>query len=139
MTKIYLIISSFLTLCLSCQAQEPTLTITGSNFQNDIGKAVVNLFRKQDDVPKKPFRTASAGIVNGEATIEFKNLPYGDYAAVLFHDENSNNVIDHRFGFPNEPIGFSNDWRLSFFSGMPTFEKLKFRFYDTVPYKIVIR
>ena len=60
--------------------------------------------------------------------VEFKNLPYNVYAAIVVHDKNSNGIIDHRFGMPNEPLGFSNNWKLSLFSGMPTFQKLKFSF-----------
>ena len=67
-------------------------------------------------------------IVNGKATISFSNIPFGDYAAILFQDENSNGILDHKLGFPNEPMGFSNDWKLSLFSGMPTFGKLKVAF-----------
>ena len=105
-----------------------TLTIQASGFKNANGKAVVHLFRKQDDVPKKPFRQSSSEIMHGNAAITFSDIPYGDYAAILFHDENSNGILDHKWGFPNEPIGFSNDWTLSLFSGMPTFNKLKFEF-----------
>ena len=74
---------------------------------------------------------ASGVIVNGKATIAFPDLSYGEYAAILFHDENSNGILDHKFGFPNEPMGFSNDWKLSLFSGMPTFQKLKFEFSES--------
>ena len=129
------------TLCvmsLSCFGQEK-LTIAAGNFKSNSGKAVVNLFRRQDDIPKKPFRTGTAKIVNGQATIGFENLPVGFYAAILFHDENSNDIVDHRFGFPSEPMGFSNHWRLSLFSGMPTFEKLKFDFHESGSYTIMIQ
>jgi len=119
----------FLFIGLICHAQSSgTLTIDAANFKSDKGVAVVHLFREQDDVPKKPFRNASQVIVNGRARIVFLDLPHGDYAAILFQDENSNGILDHRFGFPNEPMGFSNDWKLSLFSGMPTFYKLRFEF-----------
>jgi uncharacterized protein (DUF2141 family) len=91
-------------------------------------------------VPKKPFRIASGKISKGKALVRFEDLPYGDYAAIIFHDENANGVLDHRFGFPNEPMGFSNAWRLSLFSGMPTFKKLKFEFREnTMKHSIMIR
>jgi len=124
---IYLLLLNF-----SCNAQPTgTLTIDASNFKNDKGVAIVHLFRKQDDVPKKLFQKASQVIVNGKTSIVLHNLSYGDYAALLFHDENSNGILDHRFGFPNEPMGFSNNWKLSLFSGMPTFHKLRFEFSES--------
>jgi uncharacterized protein (DUF2141 family) len=104
------------------------LTIDATNFKSDQGIAVVHLFRKQDGIPKNPFQQATQVIANGNASIVFHDLLYGDYAVILFHDENANGKLDHRFGFPNEPMGFSNDWKLSLFSGMPSFHKLKFEF-----------
>jgi uncharacterized protein (DUF2141 family) len=108
-------------------AQEPgTLTINANNFESSTGKAVANLFRQQDDVPKHPFKTINTMIIDGKATLTFKDLPYGSYAVLVYHDENENGTLDHKFGFPNEAMGFSNNWELSLFSGMPTFRKLKF-------------
>jgi uncharacterized protein (DUF2141 family) len=38
-----------------------------------------------------------------------RRLPYGDYALLLFHDENGNNKVDKRFlGLPKERAGISN-------------------------------
>jgi uncharacterized protein (DUF2141 family) len=105
-----------------------TLTIKAANLENEKGKAVVHLFRKEDDIPSKPFLKSSTNISKGKAEIVFQNLPYGQYAAILFHDENGNEILDHKWGFPNEPMGFSNEWKLTLFSGMPSFEKLKFDF-----------
>lgn len=116
------------------------LTIEATNFKNENGVAIVHLFREMDDVPKKPFRQATGKIFAGKATVAFADLPYGDYAAILFHDENANGMLDHRFGIPNEPMGFSNGWHLSLFSGMPTFKKLRFEFRENkLRYEVVIR
>ncbi|HTJ52682.1 MAG TPA: DUF2141 domain-containing protein [Cyclobacteriaceae bacterium] len=100
--------------------QAKSLTIEVTHFKGDHGQAVVHLFRKLDDIPKKPYLKLTAMIINKKATLIFDNIPYGEYAAIVFHDENSNGELDHRFGFPNEPMGFSNQWKLSLFSGMPT-------------------
>jgi uncharacterized protein (DUF2141 family) len=117
----------------SAQTQNNTLTISATNFSNTNGMAVVHLFRKNDDVPANPFMRATAIIEEGSTKIIFKELPYGEYAAIVFHDENNNGILDHRWGFPHEPMGFSNGWSLSLFSGMPNFEKLKFRFTELEP------
>jgi len=134
MKNIFLV-ALYLTACTiaSAQTQNSTLTIVATNFSSTNGMAVVHLFRKSDDVPAKPFMKSTAAIEDGSAKIIFKDLPYGEYAAILFHDENNNGILDHRWGFPHEPMGFSNAWSLSLFSGMPSFEKLKFRFTSTEP------
>jgi uncharacterized protein (DUF2141 family) len=53
---------------------------------------------------------------------------FGQYAAVVYHDLDSNGVLDHGWFGPKEPLGFSGGWKLSLLSGMPTFEKLRFDF-----------
>jgi uncharacterized protein (DUF2141 family) len=116
-----------LALSLPCFAQEAgVLTITATNFEGQDGTAVVNLFREQDDLPKKPFMTVKAIIASGVSELIIEGLPTGSYAAIVYHDENNNGTLDHKFGFPAEPMGFSNDWNLSLFSGMPSFKKLRF-------------
>jgi uncharacterized protein (DUF2141 family) len=104
------------------------LIFLADNFKSNKGKAMVKLFLKSDDVTKKPFLQAKAFIENGKAEIIITDLPFGEYAAILWHDENGNGILDHRWGMPAEPMGFSNNWKLSFLSGMPTFDKLRFEF-----------
>ena len=99
-----------------------------TNIQHNRGKVCINLFGEDDPLPKKPFKRMFGEILDGKSTISFDSLSYGEYAAIAFHDENSNGELDHRWGLPNEPLGFSNNWKLSLFSGMPSFKKLKFGF-----------
>lgn len=113
------------------QHTEGTLTINTTSFNNDKGKAVLFLFRKDDGIPNSPFKTLSADIKDGKASFQFQNLAYGEYAIILLHDENSNEKIDHSFGMPGEQLGYSNNWELGFFTGMPSFTKLKFQFSAT--------
>ena len=79
-------------------------------------------------MPLKPFIQVSADIIDRKTTFVLKDIPYGYYAAIMFHDENDNGELDHGILFPKEPLGFSNGWKLSLFSGMPTFAKLKFEY-----------
>jgi len=106
------------------------LTIEVFNSRVTNGKATVNLFRSQREIPKKPFLQLTASVVDGKAILKSPHMPFGEYAAMAFHDGNTNEILDHKFGFPSEAMGFSNDWKLTLFSGMPTFEKLKFAFSD---------
>ena len=90
--------------------------------------ATVIMFRKTDKVPKAPFLIEKSRITNKAATIKLDDLAYGAYAAIIFHDTNMNGIIDHHWGIPAELLGYTNHWRLTMLSGMPTFDKLKFSF-----------
>jgi uncharacterized protein (DUF2141 family) len=109
----------------------PALAIQMSGFDHDRGQAVVNVFRATDDVlkPDTAYRHLQAEIYDGRASITIPDLAYGKYAISVFHDENGNGTLDHNFfRFPAEPLGFSNYFKLSLTSGMPSFEKLQFQF-----------
>lgn len=53
------------------------------------------------------------------------DLASGEYALVVFHDENDNGRLDENFiGIPSEPLGFSNRY---WPQGPPTFTKAAFK------------
>jgi len=107
------------------------LKLSVSGFSNDRGQVIANLFRQGDDVMKidKAYSQARETISGNRAQLAFRNLKYGKYAVSVFHDENGNGTLDHNFlHFPAEPLGFSNDFHLGIFSGLPSFEKLQFDF-----------
>lgn len=106
-----------------------TLDVDVQGFTHARGHAIAKLFVPGEDVTKHGHAEAKADIVDGHAIFRFDELVPGDYAVVVFHDENDNGIIDHGVLGPREPIAFSGGFRLGLFSGMPTFEKLRF----TVP------
>jgi len=106
-----------------------TLRIDVVGFTSARGHGEVKLFRKGENLHGKPFRHVRATPSAGKSSFVFSELPYGNYAVVVFHDENDNGAIDHNIlGLPAEALGFSGGFSLGLFSGMPTFEKLKFAF-----------
>jgi uncharacterized protein (DUF2141 family) len=45
-----------------------------------------------------------------KSAVVLTNLDPGQYAVILFHDENGNGKLDQNvLGVPNEPYGFSNN------------------------------
>lgn len=111
-----------------------TLKIYAGNFSSDTGCAVAMLFRKEDGLPRDPFMKVTGVIQNGKSILVFADIPFGEYAAIVFHDENSNGILDHSWlGLPKEPKGFSSGWELTIFSGIPSFSKLKFEFSKQKP------
>jgi uncharacterized protein (DUF2141 family) len=103
------------------------LNVIASDFKDESGHAIAKLFRLGQNVRQRGDFEVKSDIRGGKASLIFPPLPAGEYAVVVFHDNNDNGVIDHNFiGLPNEAIGFSNAFKLSFISGLPTFDKLKF-------------
>lgn len=81
-------------------------------------------FPKCEDDPAA-FKGSVAASNN--AHILFSNVPPGDYALMVMHDENSNAKLDTMLGIPREGVGFSRNPRLRF--GAPTYDAVVF----TVP------
>jgi len=127
----------------SVRAEPPRadLVIHASGFPDENGQAIASLFREQDDIFGKPAARVAAPIHQGRATLIFARLPPGDYAVTVFHDENGNGDLDHNLlRLPAEPLGFSNGFSLSVFSGLPSFQKLRFAFGgDTKSIEILVK
>jgi uncharacterized protein (DUF2141 family) len=75
-------------------------------------------------------------VVNQKVQVIFANLPYGWYGISLYHDENSNGLMDkNAMGIPKEAYGFSNNAK-GFF-GKPKYKKVMFEL-NSVEKKIAI-
>ena len=101
------------------------LHITVEGAKNKKGTIQVAVYKPSDDFPNKNFfigqrRSNPGSIVN----LIFSDIPEGQYAIAVFHDENGNDELDTNFiGIPKEPYGFSNNASATF--GPPSFEKAK--------------
>ncbi len=88
------------------------IRITG--LRNTQGKINVNLFNKAEGFPEDPlnsFGWKTVKIVPDTVVIVFENLPYGNYAVSILHDENSNGKMEKNFfGIPKEGFAFSNNY-----------------------------
>jgi uncharacterized protein (DUF2141 family) len=107
--------------------QSGVIRIEASGFDNGSGHAIAKLFLPGQNVRQHGHLETNAEIRDGKASFAFPALPVGDYAVVVFHDSNDNGEIDHNLiGMPKEQLGFSNAFKLSLSSGLPTFDKLRF-------------
>ena len=81
-----------------------TVTITGlKTDKGNIVLALVNSKESFDSEEIKPFLGATAQVKEGSATYTFKNVPYGEYAIKIFHDENGSGKLEYGlFGIPKE-------------------------------------
>jgi len=104
---------------------EIVLTITG--FENSKGITKVALVNSKENYSEdKPYKGFNFEIIDNKVVQTISNLPYGEYAIKIYHDENSNNELDTRiFGIPAERYGFSNNARGSF--GPPDYEEAAFK------------
>ena len=104
-------------------AQNP-LEVEVVGLRNDSGEVGCSLFNSPDGFPRddtKMLRHVWAPIHNGKATCEYTGLTPGNYAVVVFHDENGDHEFNmNAFGMPKEGYGFSNDAAALF--GPPSFQ-----------------
>lgn len=98
------------------------------------GRSVrIALYREGDEFPsdRSAFKHATVVAEGTEVTVKF-DVPYGNYAAAVFLDENGNGKLDKTvIGFPKEPFGFSNGFRPK--TGKPKFKNCKFIFSEETP------
>jgi uncharacterized protein (DUF2141 family) len=74
----------------------------------------------------KAFKKAIAPIKGSEASVTLTDIPYGEYAIKLFHDEdNSGRFVTGMFGIPKVEYGFSNN--AHGVMGPASYEKAKFQ------------
>ena len=64
-------------------------------------------------------------LLDGRDLYRLENVPSGEYALLVYFDENNNNKIDKNFiGIPKEPLGFSNSYQPK---GPPSYSRAAFQ------------
>jgi uncharacterized protein (DUF2141 family) len=82
------------------------------NQEGDVGCALFNSPIGFAESDAHAHTARYVPIVSGSALCEFQGLAPGTYAAIVFHDENSNGRLDKNlFGIPLEGYGASNNVR----------------------------
>jgi len=100
------------------------LVVKVKNIKQSEGTVRVALFNSADSFLDKAYHTQSVKASGTEVTVEFTDLPAGDYAISAFHDANDNGQLDKNFmGIPKEGFGFGNNAMGAF--GPPSFDKAK--------------
>ena len=120
------------TLAATSLAHAADMTIDVTGLKNANGKIMVAVFDNADHFLKQPIRTGTGTVDAQTGTVHMllTDLPPGDYAISLFHDQNSNGKLDKNpIGMPIEPYGFSNDAAGAY--GPPTFQQSLTHLADT--------
>lgn len=119
----------FLFLFTSLGLNASDLTVQFENIPSDRGEILYLLFSSENGFPdevKKSFKEGKISALEGtKGKLIIKDLPPGDYALSVFHDENKNGKLDTNFlGIPQEGFAFSSNPKIYF--GPPHFKKAKF-------------
>ncbi|MEN9868260.1 MAG: hypothetical protein RL748_3850 [Pseudomonadota bacterium] len=86
------------------------LTVNIENIKSSDGNLMVAIYDSAANFLKNPLQAAKMTAQPGNDTVQFKDLPAGEYAVVVYHDANGNGQLDkNAFGMPLEDYGFSNN------------------------------
>lgn len=124
MKHVLIIIFYFFASIIYAQSYELTVNISGTNSNK--GNIKVAVYQGEENFLKKRLVGQIGTISSNKSQVVFKNLPEGEYAVSIYHDENQNNKLDAGwFGIPKEGYGTSNDAKG--FMGPPKYKDAKFK------------
>jgi len=129
-----LLVSS--TFAVDIEAQSPSLgdiTVVITDLRNTDGEILISLYDKAEGFPRDReaiIRTAAIpSDASGQVTTVFDDLPHGEYAIAVLHDEDaSQGMTFGTFHLPKEGYCFSNNVKVRF--KPPKFKKTKFALDD---------
>ncbi|MEN8789723.1 MAG: DUF2141 domain-containing protein [Flavobacteriaceae bacterium] len=128
----------FLTVPLFVFSQNK-LTIEVLGVSSSDGDVMVAVYDTSDSFLSKDkvFKTGKASAREGKTEVSIEDMPDGEFAVVLYHDENGNNKLDTNwFGVPKEPVGFSNAKMKTF--GPPKFKECVFTMEPVTQIKVAL-
>lgn len=135
----YLVLFFYL-LFISPSTKTNTLTINVTNIENIEGSLEVAIFATDERFLEEgqALKTISVNVKANSQTVVFRDLPKGNYAVSMYHDENSDGECNRNFmGIPKEPYGFSNNFRPKF--SAPTFKDCQFYLAENHSIEIALR
>lgn len=122
MKSVFFVLLLFTTSFALSQGHHLSVKIEGAT--SDDGKILYTVFSSKEGFPGNPEKALKSGIAhikNGKAGIDL-DLPKGEYALMIFHDEDDNNELKTNWiGMPKEGVGNSNNHK-----GIPSYNKSVF-------------
>lgn len=107
------------------QPELGTLQIHIGDIPSDRGIIQVLVFDREKGWPESvddAWKALGIPIKNGIASQTLVDVPVGNYAITVFHDEDEDGLIrKNKLGYPIDDFGFSNNPSLLF--GVPSFSK----------------
>jgi uncharacterized protein (DUF2141 family) len=141
MRRLISVLFLFLSFNYTYSHESYSLTVKVSDLRNSTGVVVFALYNKDGSIPdeklKKYYKKEIVLITKNSASVTFTNLPKGNYAVFMLHDENKNSKIDKKFILPTEGVGFSNFQTINF-SNRPNFSNASFQINENLTKSIKI-
>jgi uncharacterized protein (DUF2141 family) len=107
-----------------------SLTVKVNDLRNSKGVILFMLYNKDGSIPdyklNKYYKKEIVAISKNSSLTTFYNLPKGNYAVFILHDENKNSKIDKKFILPSEGVGLSNFKNINLIN-RPDFSKAIFQ------------
>lgn len=98
--------------CIALPTFAHELTLSVSNIKSVKGNLLVAVYDKEEhyNANSNWIAAKQVKVAGTTMSLDFADLPAGNYAIKLFQDENENNQIDTGAnGIPTERYGFSNN------------------------------
>jgi uncharacterized protein (DUF2141 family) len=118
----------FVMLFISAQESKGSITVVVKGLKAG-GTVYVSLFNQAEGYPtkaEKAYKKDMRKVSSGQEKFVFKDIPFGTYAASVWHDENDNGKMDtNLIGIPKEGTGASNDAKGKM--GPPKFKDASFK------------
>ena len=105
-----------------------TISVHVNNVSSKKGKVSVAVYNSDETFLsfERVLTTESVQANEGSVVLKIANLPEGEYALAVFHDENGNGKLDTNWlGIPREKVAFSNAKMKTF--GPPKYKECAFK------------
>ena len=90
--------------------QVGTLTVNVSNVQHRVGNLKAVLQNRSTFLTPQFIACIEIHPTENREQMIFNNLPFGEYAVMIYHDLNTNDIFDRNLmGYPREPFAVSNN------------------------------
>ena len=128
---------------LAEDAKGVRIEVRVEGIQNTKGEVGVALFNQAAGYPtqlQNAFDIKWVSVADGPKAVDvtFEEVPLGEYAVSVIHDENVNGMLETgAYGFPEEGVGFSNNQKVVM--GAPSFTASKFSISKPEPMKMTIQ
>lgn len=130
MKRILITIIFFMIICFFAFAEDQInneLTVIVYGIEGVKGQIAIGLFNSSNDWIKdeQDYIALKLKVTGDTISYTYRNIPRGNYAVALYHDENMNGILDFGlFHIPKEGYAFSNN--VFGILGPPKFDKASF-------------
>jgi uncharacterized protein (DUF2141 family) len=131
------LMSCLVLLVIQQPTDNPQLTIKISNIEKLKGEIKIGVFNNESNFLKEgaSIKNYTVKVDKNTAVLTITDLPKGEYAISMYHDENMDKKMNTNFiGIPKESYGFSNNIqpRMS----APKYKDCKFSFSENTTLQI---